>query len=92
MTVPSSFIKDPAAVLDYEVDWSTWLADGETIATSTVTVEDGLDLDSDTNTDTVVTAWLSGGTVGENYTVTSQITTSQSRTDERSITIHVRER
>jgi hypothetical protein len=36
--------------------------------------------------------WLSGGTVGERYTVTTRITTSAGRTDDRSIEIWVRQR
>jgi len=43
------FLKDPDAVLDYGFDWSDWLADGETISTSTWTVETGITKDSDSN-------------------------------------------
>lgn len=31
--------KDPAAILDYQFDWSQWLASCETILTSTWTVD-----------------------------------------------------
>lgn len=99
----TSFTKDPAAVLDYCFDWkaetngtgeSDWLASGETISSHSVTVESGLTKDSDaaTDTNTSVTVWLSGGTDGDDYTVTCQITTSAGRTDERSVTIKVRNR
>ena len=86
--------KDPQAVLDYGFDWSGsgWLAVGETISTSNWTVEAGITKDSDTNDTTTTTIWLSGGTAGEDYTVTNTITTSASRTDERSIIVAVRER
>lgn len=86
------FIKDPQAVLDYSTDWSTWLAVGETITAATVTVPTGLTKDSQTNTGTVVTAWLSGGAVGLTYTVVYHITSSLGRQDERSISIAVRDR
>ena len=99
----SSFIKDPDAVLDYRWDWkaltngtgpSDWLASGETISSFTIAAVTGITKDSDsaTDTDTSVTAWYSGGTALQDYSVTCQIVTSDNRTDERSITIKVRER
>jgi len=89
--MPQTFVKDPSAVLDYTVDWSDWL-DTDTIATSEWTVPSGITKDSDTNTDTTATVWLSGGTAGENYSVTNTITTAGGRTDQRTIHIQVRER
>ena len=88
----ATYIKDPDAVLDYTLDWSSWLADGETISTSSWTVEAGITEDSDTNTSTNATIWLSGGTDGSSYIVTNRITTSESRTDDRSVKISVCER
>lgn len=88
----SNFVKDPDAVLDYTVDWSSWLASGETISTSVFTVGSGITKDSESNTTTAGTVWLSGGTAGVAYTVTHQITTSESRTDERSFVVEVKER
>ena len=85
------YTKDPAAVLDYVVNWSTWL-DGDTISSATVTASTGLTLDSSSNTTTTVTGWLSGGTAGTSYTVTFQIITAAGRTDERSIAIFVTDR
>jgi hypothetical protein len=84
--------KDPSAVLDYVFDWSRWLADSETITTSTITVSSGITLDSSSNTTTTATAWISGGTVGRPYTVTDRIVTNQGRTDDRTITIRVTNR
>lgn len=85
--MPNQFVKDPNAVLDYQWDWSEWLAVGETIASHTVTVPTGLTLDSSTASTTTVTAWLSGGTAGTTYTVTCRVTTSAGRTDDKSITV-----
>lgn len=86
-----SFTKDPDAVLDYKVDWSDWL-DTDTIVTSDWTVPTGLTLELETNTATIATAWLSGGTVATSYNVTNEITTADGRTDDRTITIKVKER
>lgn len=95
------FPKDPDAVLDYKFDWAPntngdttktdWLASGETISTTTITADTGLTVDSSsiTDTSTSVTVWLSGGTAGSTYTVACLITTTASRTEERSIEINV---
>lgn len=88
----SSYVHDPDSVLDYEWDWAAWLAEGETIATAQVIVPAGLVLDSESNTGTTVTAWISGGTAGETHMVTARITTTQGRTDDRSIWLITRER
>ena len=81
------FIKDPDAVLDYAFDWNTWLASGETISSHVVTVPTGLTKDSDTESDGIVTVWLSGGTAGTSYNVACKIVTSDARTEERSIIV-----
>ena len=96
-------LKDPSAVLDYAFDWkplthgvsgatSDWLATGETITDHTITADTGITVDSDSESDGVVTVWLSGGTAGINYKVACLITTSAGRTDERTIWIKVVER
>ena len=101
--MPSSFLKDPIAVLDFKFDWKAltngngntdWLSSGETISSKVVTVESGITKDSDapTDTNTSVTVWLSGGTAGEDYDVACKIVTSAGRTDERTIEIRVQER
>lgn len=84
------YIKDPDAVLDYQFDWTTWL-NGDTISSYTVTV-DGVTLDSDSNTTTAVTAWVSGGTAGAVATVACEIVTAGGRTDERTIKLVIQNR
>ena len=85
-------IKDPDAVLDYGLDWSNWLASGETISSSSWVVETGLTKDSSSNTTTTTTVWLSGGTAGRTYRITNSIVTSAAREDDRSLLIKVQER
>ena len=87
----TKFTKDPQAVLDYVIDWSAWLGE-DTISASEWTVPDGITLDSDSFTDTTATAWLSGGTAGESYDVTNEIVTDGGRTDDRTITIQVKQK
>jgi hypothetical protein len=97
-------IKDPNAVLDYKFDWkpltngsgdSDWLAAAETISSATITITpSGLTKDSQsiTDTNTSVTVWLSAGTAEVDYEVACKIVTNAGRTDERTMTIFVRNR
>lgn len=85
--------KDPDAVLDYKFDWSAWLGT-DTIASRQVTVDSGLTKDSDAITDTSksVTVWLSGGAPVTSYSVRCRIVTAGGRTDDRTVTIKVRQK
>jgi hypothetical protein len=89
---PSVFIKDPQATLDYSVDWTLWLASGDYISSVVWTVPSGLTTVTTSNTNTLATIWLSGGTVGQSYSVQCKITTAGGRIDERTISIIVRQR
>ena len=92
MAVLKSWKKDPSDVLDYSVNWTSWLLDGDTISASTWAVEAGITIDSESETTTVATVWLSGGTAGTTYTVTNEIVTTDGRTAQRSIYIVVADR
>lgn len=89
--MPQAFVKDPDAILDYKVDWATWLG-SDTISAVTWTVPTGITQTAVSNTTTAVTIWLRGGTVGTTYEVACKITTAGGRTDERTIEISVVQR
>lgn len=63
--------KDPESVMDYFVDYSTFLEAGDSISTQTTTADTGLTVDSSViqNGDKVIKMVLSGGVVGTAYTV-----------------------
>jgi hypothetical protein len=84
-----TFTKDANALLDYCVDWSDWLDDSESITAVTVTVQSGITKTAHSETDGVVKVWLSGGTVGDTYTVAVKIQTDAGRIDERTFKISV---
>ncbi len=88
--------KDPDSVLDYKLNWATWLAETtsttDTIASVSWTVGSGITKDSESNDTTSATIWLSGGTAGNDYSIACEVTTAGGRTAERTITIMVRER
>lgn len=83
--------KDPDAILDYEVDWSSWLASGETISSASWTLT-GVTQTTVNTTTTKSTIWLSGGTANNRATASCKITTSLGRVDERTIEIVIRNR
>lgn len=93
-SIDDPYLKDPESVLDWVFDWTSdsWLETSETISSHTVTVPTGITLDSSSESGGKVTAWLSGGTAGITYRIECKITTSMSRTDERSRWVHVLER
>lgn len=78
------FAKDPLDVLDYLFDFSADMAaDGDTIVSHTITIDDGLTLDSSTSTATGVIAWISGGTLGQLYKADCLVTTAAGRSYSR---------
>ena len=81
--------KDPNEVLDYQIDWTLRLA-GDTISTSTWTVPAGITKDSDSNTTTAATVWLSGGTLGETYELLNRIVTAGARTMDQTVKIKIK--
>jgi hypothetical protein len=85
------YIKDPAALKDYEQDWTDWLGD-DTIATSTWIIPTGITKTLDTitpdNLKTII--WLSGGSMRNDYECYNTITTAGGRTDRAMIKIQIR--
>lgn len=96
MALPlKTFTKDPAAVLDYTIDWDAddWLGSDTITGTPVWTVPAGLTQPtSASNTATTATVWLGSGTADQDYDVACKITTTAGRTDERTIRIQVRNR
>jgi hypothetical protein len=84
--------KDPFAVLDYTLDWTNWMPDGDTISSVSVAADAGITVDSTSNTNYIVTAFISGGTAGTIYNVEYRITTSNGLKDSRNFRIKVLER
>lgn len=88
----NTFVHDPDAVLPYGMDWSSWLAEGDSIVTSTWTVPTGLTKTDESEDGGVATVWLSGGVDGVSYSVTNHIVTAQDMEDDRTLRIIVRQR
>ncbi len=90
--------KDPAATLDYTGSWEKLLAVGESLASSTWSIDGpdaalviGVDEYAPTFGATSATLWLSGGTEDATYTITNHVVTDNTppRIDERSFSLTV---
>lgn len=83
--------KDPDEVLDYQVDWTDRLEEGETISDSEFLLADGdVDIDSIDEANGITTVWLSGGTLGTICVLTNRITTSEGRTYDKSVRLRIK--
>lgn len=99
MTTPTrwpykhSIPKDPDATLDYTIDWSDWLADGEAIVNSSWTL-DGVTSVNASFTTTTATVFVRGGTNETIASMTNRVTTNNTvpRIDERTILLPIRHR
>jgi hypothetical protein len=87
-----NWLKDPSAIIPYTIDWTKWLIGSDTISTSSWTVPSGITKDSDTHDTKTCTIKLSGGTAGQEYTITNKVVTTGGITDERSFTITIEDR
>lgn len=84
--------KDPDEVIDYGIDFSDRLADGETIASVSWTVPDGLTGTSEQTVGNVVLKRLSAGTEGQTYSVTAEITTSSGQVMDQTAQLKIKSR
>lgn len=90
------FVKDPAATVDYAIDWTAGYLGDQSIAGSAWRVvpsaPDGIVVQADGIDPGKTIATLSGGSVGKLYHVTNTVNFSDGRTDERTLVVRVEER
>lgn len=72
--------KDAADVRSYGIDWAPMLADGDTIASATLTLVQGAVIASQSNDDTKTIAVISGGVNGRSAKFTAQLVTADGNT------------
>ncbi|MEM8798866.1 MAG: hypothetical protein AAGF15_02170 [Pseudomonadota bacterium] len=88
----SEFTKDPAARVDFAVDFAAYLAPNETIVGMPIwsVIPDGeLTLDAPALSEAKARIFADGGIVGHRYRVSVRISTSQGRIDERQFDIKI---
>ena len=90
------FLKDPAASLDYSVDWAAGYLDGQTITTSDWSVQPaeagGISLAATITSPTRASVTLAGGIPGHVYRISNFVTLSDARADERQLTVRAEQR
>lgn len=95
--------KDPDAVKPFVVNWDDFLTNEADTITGSAWLINGIHeddwvadgdgslvIESKSNTTTRATIWLSGGTLDDDYEVTSRITTVGGITDDRTTKLRVR--
>ena len=89
----ATFTKAPAENLDYDIDFSQWLPDGDVITSVDATVSPigELTVTSSQITDQLVKVWTAGGVDGSSYTVTVAVGTSGGRVKEVCFKIRVKD-
>jgi hypothetical protein len=84
----ANFKKQPADVLDYDIDYTSWMPAGDTLLSATAVVDiigtgsllvDSIVVTPATN---IVKLWMSGGVDGVTYKVTVTSITNGGRTKE----------
>lgn len=84
------YTKDPNDTIDFAFNWKPRL-DGDTIDTATFVLPDGLTSVSTSNTTTTATIFVSGGSEGQTYRITSRVVTAGGRTMDWTIYVLARE-
>lgn len=88
----SVFSKDPDERLDYDIDFSRWLPDGDVIMSVVTSISGGTAIiDGTEPSDTCVRVWVAGGAVGETNTITIRATTAQGRIKEAALRLKIKE-
>lgn len=83
---------DPVAIKDFAIDWSEWLGDDDSIATSTWEVGAGASATAPSVDGDVACVWIAGaGVPGDVVTVANTITTVGGRRDRRGFRIVLRD-
>lgn len=82
--------KHPDSSKWYWIAWDATELDGATIQTSTWTLPAGLTLDAQAVSGLLVGARISGGTLGQDYDVLNNITTSSSEDLRESLRVRIR--
>lgn len=89
-----TYEKDANELLDYLIDYSRALANGDIIVLSTWEMDAGAAtgapvIEATQSSDTVTTIWLSGGVDGQQYVFRNDVTTNDGRRMTRRIKISV---
>ena len=92
VTILGKFQKQPAEILDYDVDYTEWFSNRlDTPASFVLTNDPGITVVGSSRNGNVVKAILSGGLAGEKYKITVRLTTTAGLVKEADFTVTVKE-
>ena len=95
MALIATYEKQPADVLDYDIDYATWLPDNDAIDTAEVVVSPTggmvIDLTLVIENNTRVKIWASGGASGTTYKAEITVTTTDGRVKQDEIRFRCKE-
>lgn len=88
-----NFTKQPVDVVDYDIDYSEWLTDGDNVQSATIVTAPATDLTIDAVfiNDPRVKIWVSGGINGITYKVTVTTTTADGRVKQDEFRVKVKD-
>jgi len=91
-TIIGKFVKQPAEILDYDVDYTEWFSNRtDTPVSFTYTADLGITVVGAVRTGTVIKFILGGGTVGTKYKIQVRLTTAAGLVKEADFTVAVKE-
>jgi hypothetical protein len=93
MPILGTFSQQPNEVLDYDISFTDWIPDGDTIISANATADTGITL-GDTLIDPtgkIVKQWVEGGTSGSTYKIQLSVTTDDGRVKEAEFKIKIKE-
>ena len=75
--------KQPGDRLDYDIDFTDWLVDGDSLAAASAVADDNsITIGTVQVIPPLVKIWISGGTAGQSYKITVTTTTTAGRVKE----------
>lgn len=88
-----TYLKQPADVMDYDLDYSEWLTPGDNVDSTVIDIapSGALEAVSVFVQDPRIKLWLSGGTTGTTYKVTATTTTADGRIKQDEFRIKVKD-
>lgn len=82
--------KRPADTLDYDIEFSCWLTEGDSVLSAeALPRQDGITVDRTEVHDDVVKVWVSGGDAGNSYDILVTASTVLGRIKETKFSIRV---
>lgn len=84
--------QDSSANIDYSIDWSDWLASGDTIASSSWTVDDGSPValtNATVSGGSITTVWIACAEPGRFYSIKNFVSSTDGYSDARYLRIYI---